>query len=157
MKLIVGAVGGALLAGLTAKLLGGSDPRQKVIKIALEQLGEQDPDTYWAEVQPGLVRTGASWCGGFALWVLRQAGLTEWPWIVGKGFLFNLPITRNPLPGDIVYFQKLQHHAILKSIDGTTVMTIDGNQSPGESVRERTRALGDVTAFYSIQPLIDAS
>ena len=45
-----------------------------------------------------------------------------------------------------------QHHAVVKSVDGNQVTTIDGN-SPGSVVAERTRPKGGI-AFFSIGPLI---
>jgi hypothetical protein len=132
------------------------DPRQKVIELAMTQLGEQDPDKYWSDVQPALMGSPHSiaWCGGFALWLLRQAGLTDWKWEIGKGFASRLPRTTSPRPGDIAYFDHLQHHAIVKNVNGDELTTIDGNQSPGEQVKERIRSIKEVTAFYSIEPLI---
>jgi hypothetical protein len=128
-------------------------PRERVVAIALGELGQQNPDRYWSDVQPRLEGTQAAWCGGFALWVLRQAGLTDWPWEVGKGFCYRLPTTRAPQPGDIAYFRELQHHAIVESVDAQHVHTIDGNQR-GETVARRSRPRSDVAAFYSIEPLL---
>lgn len=158
----IGAIGtvfaGAL--GLVFKMF--ESPRQKIVRIAKTQLGEQDPSKYWKVVAPDLVGTTAAWCGGFALWALKQAGLlANLDWTVGKGFLFkanngkSLPTTHDPKPGDIVYFDApFQHHAIVESIDGDTLHTIDGNQSPGEQVKLRTRNKKEATAFYSIEPLL---
>lgn len=70
--------GGALLAGgalLIAKKLTPEHPRIRVVKAAASQLGVQNADKYWALVNPGLVGSGKAWCGGFALWALKQAGL----------------------------------------------------------------------------------
>ncbi len=137
-------------------------PREKIVDAALGELGDQNPDKYWGLVQPVMVGSGAAWCGGFALWALKQAGLApELDWTVGKGFIFKgndgkqLPTTKNPKPGDIAYFNNLQHHAIVKSFDGVTLETIDGNQGPGEKVTQRKRSPGEVTAFFSIEPLLN--
>lgn len=133
------------------------DARRLVVDIALSQLGVQDPDRYWAVVQPGLVSTDAAWCGGFALWVLHEAGLTTRQWEIGKGFLYKLPRTTSPLPGDLAYYdQPLQHHAIVEFVDtGGNVHTIDGNQT-GETVARRTRQKS-AGVYYSIQPMIEFS
>lgn len=154
---------GAAVAGAVAGIAGlvmTRDPRAKVVRIAKGQLGVQNPDKYWAVVQPGLMGnpSGVAWCGGFALWALRQAGLTDATWEIGKGFASRLlRTTKTPMQGDIAYFDKpFQHHAIVDRVDGDTLYTVDGNQSPGEQVALRTRKLGDATAFYSIQSLIDA-
>jgi len=159
----------ALAAGLGVTVLMAfgvkkmfMSPRDKIIGAALRELGEQNPDKYWSVVQPGLVGSGAAWCGGFALWVLKEAGLAgDLDWEIGKGFIFKgaggraLSQTKEPQPGDIAYFaEPFQHHAIVKSFDGETLETIDGNQGPGEQVKVRTRNPKEATAFYSIEPLI---
>jgi hypothetical protein len=129
--------------------------RRRILEVARGELGEQNPDKYWAETAPALGGSGAAWCGGFALWVLHEAGVgTEVPWVVGKGFCFRLPQTSTPQPGDIAYFDRAQHHAIVVRVDGDTLHTIDGNQPPGESVTERTRPVSDVRAFFDVGPLI---
>lgn len=89
------------------------------------------------------------------MWVLREANLTSGKWVMGKGFASKLPQTKLPEPGDVAYFEHLQHHAIVEHIlPNGALVTIDGNQ-PGESVRRRERHRGDATAFFSIQPLVD--
>lgn len=159
LKVLVSAVTVLGVGTLISKVARSS--RQKVVDAALTQLGEQDPDKYWGIVQPAMVKTGAAWCGGFALWALKQAGLaSNIDWTVGKGFIFkgasgrSLPITKSPQPGDIAYFNNLQHHAVVKEVNGPELVTIDGNQGPGEQVKLRTRNIGAVTAFYSIEPLL---
>jgi hypothetical protein len=134
------------------------DPRARVVAIAQNELGAQNPVKYWEEVLPpekqGRGFSGA-WCGGFALWCLRQAGIAQQTdWQIGKGFCFNLPRTASPLPGDIAYIdQPFQHHAIVVSANGDSIRTIDGNQA-GSTVQERTRKRGQITAFFSIDPLL---
>jgi hypothetical protein len=159
-------VAGAAVAGGAALLVGKrltpDNPRIRVVKVAASQLGVQDPDKYWALVNPGLVNSGKAWCGGFALWALKQAGLApDAVWHTnankeGYGFaeVYRLPKTKNPLPGDIAYYdQPYQHHAIVTANDGQTVSTIDGNQA-GNTVDVRTRPLSSATAYYSIQPWV---
>ena len=131
-----------------------TDKRARVLRTAMAELGPRDPDKYWRDVQPALVGERLAWCGGFALWVLRKAGLTDWQWVPEQGFLGRLPRTNNPQPGDIAYFSEFQHHAIVKKTDGKTLWTIDGNQAPGESVRVRERPITAAHSFYSIEPLV---
>lgn len=134
------------------------DARLAVILIARGELGEQDPDKYWHVVQPGLVghRHDVSWCGGFALWCLRQARLCDWDWVIGKGFLFHLPATHEPKAGDIAYFGNLSHHAIVELVQDGKLHSIDGNTMPypKEGVTAKTRDLSQVTVFYSIAHLV---
>lgn len=158
-KIAIGTAIASVIGAGAALLFTGSDYRKKVVAIARGEIGPQDPDKYWAVVQPALMGNpkGISWCGGEALWVLHQAGLTDIMWEIGKGFAAkHLPTTRDPLPGDIAYFdQPFQHHAIVEKIEGGNLYTIDGNQSPGEQVLPKIRNKNSATAFYSIQPLID--
>lgn len=156
------AIAGAVVTaiGVVVGSMFVKDPRQKVVKAAKGEVGPQNPDKYWSEVQPALMGnpTGIAWCGGFALWALKQAGLTEANWEIGKGFASRLlNTTKTPQPGDIAYYdQPFQHHAIVEKVDGNNVYTIDGNQSPGEQVLERVRPLNAATAYYSIESLIGA-
>lgn len=139
------------------------DARARVLAIAEAELGQQDPDKYWRLVCPALMGNPhkVAWCGGFALWCLRQAGFTDWDWLVYRGpgtpsgFLFRLLPTRDPKPGDIAYFDHLQHHAIVRAVHGPYVDTIDGNAmaSPLEGVVQKTHHITGCT-FYSIASLI---
>ncbi len=119
---------------------------------------------YWGDVlhQPDAAPHPREWCGAFALWCLHQAGLGKsLRWVFGPpqyGFLYNLPTTAQPKPGDVAYLDRpWQHHAIVVSADGGSVVTIDGNQGNAEPVKEHTAALAHWTAFYSIAPLLTAA
>lgn len=141
-------------------LLQPQGPRQRVISIARSQIGQGKGDE-WKKYMQGVVThppgQRVSWCGIFATWVLHQAGLTSEKWIYGKGISRLLKQTNNPKPGDILYIdQPYQHHGIVERIDGNTVYSIDGN-SPGGVVAPRKRDMSEITAFYSIGPLIGES
>lgn len=103
--------------------------------------------------------TGGDWCGIYVLRSLQQAGLAKGvKWIQSRGFIdpLGLPLTSNPLPGDIVYVPSpFQHQAMVVSYDPTTgmVTSIDGNQ-PGIEPKVRFVQNGNIR-FYSIQPLVD--
>lgn len=137
-----------------------TDPRRlAVVAVARAELGKQDPSKYWDAVLPPAQQNSGfvgEWCGGFALWCLRQAGLAQnVNWEIGKGFCYRLPITLTPEPGDVVYLdQPYQHHAILSEANAERVITIDGNQA-GDTVRLVTRQRSRVTAFFSIAPLLE--
>lgn len=140
--------------------------RARVVELAVAELGLSDAAKYWGAVLPGWSGPFPKyWCGGFALWCLRQAGLCDWIWEVSEvnapkghyGFLRHLPRTTDPRPGDIGYLdQPYQHHFIVEAADKHTLTSIDGNQgSPG--VQRRHRAVNGQAAFYSIAALLPTS
>lgn len=141
--------------------------RQEVISKAREQIGPWGKGSsqvigYWRAVLPpawsnALVKQYAAakeWCGGFALWALKQAGIAgAVHWVDGIGFLAGakLPRTTSPELGDVAVFPvPFWHHALVVSWermadfftkDGEAharfqLVTVDGNQ-PG--VAERVR------------------
>lgn len=150
--------------------------RDRVVEIARAQLetGDHTGLAYWTEVLPDWPEGSPHprhWCGAMALACLRWAELCEWVWVPGKGFIYHdgdgnrlreprLHITRFPEPGDIAYFQANQHYAIVESVDGDKLVTIDGNQSnrgapPHKQrnpaiLRRDDRKVRDVYAFFSI-------
>ena len=129
--------------------------RSLVVDLATREIGKSDPTKYWREVLQSGPPFPPHWCGAFALWALREASLTDWYWQIGKGFLYRLPRTRTPEPGDIGYQdQPFQHHFLLTEVDTHTLTSVDGNQgTPG--VQLRHRAVGSPKlAFYSIAPLL---
>lgn len=165
--------------------------RQEIVKIAGDEVGPQvkgSPQVvaYCRDVLPpswsdAMVRQYAKakeWCGIFALWCLRRAGLAaSVHWLDGIGFLgpAKLPRTLSPEPGDIAYFAApFQHHAVVVSWEriadkerregaSTTwlprwrLVTIDGNQPDvKERVREIVPAEKPGPLFYSIEPLLRA-
>lgn len=131
--------------------------RDRVVALASAEVGSSDPAKYWRDVlaQPWHGAYPRHWCGAFALWCLRQAELTDWHWEVGKGFLWRLPRTKTPEPGDIGYVdQPFQHHYVIADAGKHTLTSVDGNQgSPG--VQERHRAVAKDT-YFSIAPLLRA-
>jgi hypothetical protein len=158
---IASLAGGAALLWKNRNALGGGDsPRIRVIKAALGEIGSSNAAKYWASSLPGTNMAGQSWCGAFALWSLHQAGLaTDWLWEPGLGFLMathhNLPRTSDPQPGDIAYFDKYQHEAVIYNTTPTTVLLVNGNGTAGKvSISEVPKS--SVTAFFSIEPLIAA-
>jgi hypothetical protein len=149
--------------------------RARVVNVALQELGQRDPLKYWRDVMPGVddaqlekYAKTRDWCGGFALWCIKQAGLApDMHWKDGKGFCYQLPTTTDPKPGDIAFFKTLNHHAIVLNYDPVTgvLRTIDGNQGPKlhpdepgsirTTVTEHTRKASDATTFFSIAPLVE--
>jgi len=101
------------------------------------------------------------WCGGFTLYCLKMAGLAQSVfWKDGIGYCEPSKLThvRVPQPGDIAYFAKNSHYAIVEEVRGDVFDSIDGNQGatlarPSIKVY-RGRPLSSVAAFYSIQPFL---
>lgn len=136
------------------------DARARVVSLAQGEIGIQDPDKYWHLVCPALMGHAhdVAWCGGFALWCLRTAGLVDWSWKIGSGFLEvkGLPRVSLPEPGDIGYLAKNAHHFVVVDCHDGVVDSVDGNHipAPREGVGVATRPIRDVTAFYSIRNLV---
>lgn len=129
--------------------------RARVVAIAKGEVGEQDPNKYYQTVAPmylGTKPNEKAWCGVFALWCLGQAGLCPWKWIDGKGFLYRLPKVDLPEPGDIAYFDRMQHHAIVTDAKNGKVYTVDGNglPAPKEGVKEHSHTIGEGVRYFSI-------
>jgi hypothetical protein len=135
------------------------DPkRADILRSALCDLDNADPTKYWKDVLPGARPPfPKSWCGAAVLYWLHSAGIcSDLQWVIGKGFLYNLPQTTNPQPGDVAYLDKpFQHHCLVVSADEDTVKTIDGNSRHTDTIGVsrvvlRTRKRNEFTAFYSI-------
>lgn len=117
---------------------------------------------YWADVLPvgtALRDYPPEWCGGFCLFALHRAELgldVFWRGGFAAKHLRVRPVGELPEPGDVAYFTRNQHHAIVESVDATarTFDSIDGNQPA--ILRHAGRSLDVVHAFYSISPLIEA-
>jgi hypothetical protein len=168
----IGAVGLAalILASIASSLLGTDENklRAKVVKAAEGQLDNTDASIYWKDVMGGIGGWPKDWCGAFALWALHQAGLAlNVKWVQSLGFLLVAPHALKPVqvpkPGDIAYFNRSQHHAVVRRVNADgTVDLINGNGfnpaiqngAISEVAASRTH-MSNVTAFYSIQPFID--
>lgn len=141
--------------------MGMNPQRADIIRSALVDLDNADPTKYWKGVLGGNPPFPKSWCGAAVLYWLHSAGIcSDLRWEIGKGFLYHLPTTTDPQPGDIGYIdQPFQHHCLVVSVDEDTVKTIDGNSRDtgmtGVSrVVLRTRRRSEFTAFYSVDGFI---
>lgn len=145
-------------ARLAPKPRAESDLRAAVVAEAMTQVGKANLDTYFAAVAPQYVGEHPQWCGIFALWALYTAGVApaDVKWKTGYGFLYRLPQTSNPKPGDVAYFEKLQHQALVKWVKDGQVGLINGNGAGGV-VSESVAPLEKAKAYYSIRPWIDAA
>ena len=156
-------VAGGTLVPLSASELAALDPRARVVAIAVGELDSDDWQHYQTEaapVYPFGVRK--SWCGIFALWCLRQAGLTEWLWKDRDGFVFRLGwrVTSSPQPGDIgVKHEPYAHHWVVERVDFVAgiIHAIAGNGEGGEVVRQQYSLGSREIDVYTIQRLVDAA
>jgi len=165
-------IGGALLLWLLisdntnkkAQTMTTFGKRMSIVRTALEEVGQSDASKYGAP-------KGVDWCGIFDLWVYHQNGiLTDVNWAFAEdinrdgktdfGFLMvspkALPMTNSPEPGDIAYFNKNQHHALVESVRGDEIDLINGNGIGGKVTRGTVKRF-QVTAFFSVAPYLKDS
>jgi len=135
-----------------------AEARQYVAALARSYLGRSDEDTFWARC--GVAKPyPTSWCGAFALSILREAGLCSWTWDFEwlnqynrSGFLWHLaPPRHTPELGDMCYVdQPYQHHAVVVRTDPLEL--VNGNGKGG--VVALSGAPTHPHVFYPIQPLL---
>lgn len=113
-----------------------SAARAAVVEAALGEIGKTDPRRYWSAVSTHSEPWSAEWSGPFALWSLRTAGLVEWPWHEGSGFLYRLveivaPSLRSLVPADCVYLSQLERHALVVDTSSDHALLVLGNGRAG--------------------------
>lgn len=133
-----------------------NDPRDAIVAWAESQEGLSDPAPYWQQVL-GQPSGPKSWCGAFAVSALQHNGVAVGHrWAIGKGLEATLPKlakTSDPQRGDIAYFTKNQHMAIVVDVTPVSVRLVNGNGVGGRvTINERPRS--EVAAFYSIEPYL---
>jgi hypothetical protein len=134
--------------------------RARVVKRARAEEGQARTNIYYADAAPQYVNEHPNWCGIFALWCLRQEHLTDKVWKTGYGFLLTsppLPQVSDPKPGDIAYFTKYQHQAVVLANNGDGTVTLANGNGIGGVVSIGTRPISDAAAYYSIQKLCEAA
>jgi hypothetical protein len=94
------------------------------------------------------------WCGIFACYVVRQAGITVARWTLNGGKIYNLSLNwgnAGMQPGDIAMIVAGNHHFIVTDVDygSKTMKTVEGNTS-GQYIRSRSRKTTEPYAYYSI-------
>jgi hypothetical protein len=109
-----------------------------------------------------------SWCGIFATWVWRRAGITSVKFKLWDGQTAGigtideseggartwrkLPIcqwhTGSICEGDIGYLDKGQHHFIIIAVDGNDLLTVDGNAKGSSIIVCRKHLRHDAVAYY---------
>ena len=140
--------------------------RTQIVTIARSQEGKSDPDVYWREVLPHPDKPPypKSWCGAGYMWCLHQAhdGLKVLKWKRGFGITsafqvakLPFPTTRDPKPGDMAYFTKNQHHAVVEETAGGLVRLVNFNGNGGKVTRNQV-SFQAPAAYYSIGPVLAA-
>ncbi|MFZ2958043.1 MAG: hypothetical protein WA705_14240 [Candidatus Ozemobacteraceae bacterium] len=127
----------------------------------MSNLEKEQPSWYQQLKAPGKrIKNGpAHWCGIFCVWAWRSAGLPVY-WntkVIGckyQGKMSNIQM------GDICIIKKQynanNHHCLVKSRDGNSLVTIDGNQSyQGISINKRT--VDQIEIFYSVADAMGAA
>lgn len=139
-----------------------NEVRARLLEIAHVELNNANPREYWQDTLGTWAADhskGYHWCGVFCLWCLRRVELCDWTWSIAKdkpGFLFRLPRTTTPEPGDIAYFDApYQHHALVQRVEGDRLYVIQGNYGTPGHVAESDHSIRDRRpAFYSIERLV---
>ena len=155
------------------KRLGG-DRLAAYIKASMNWTDAQIPKDWKKKIEPIQTPTKAgerkhevnNWCGYFVTYALKTGGARQsikWQPSIGikkefktKGPLGYRKDFANMKPGDVALFSMASHHALVASVEGKHVITIDGNASYGE-VNIHRRELGKgaqkIIGFYSLDDL----
>lgn len=96
-----------------------------------------------------------SWCGIFVFWALNKSGVPMPKWKLGERMI-KLEAARapgtQPMPGDIAYRNAYSHFAIVESVNGGTVTTVNGNTAGednlGGQVQTKDHPMSEWTAFF---------
>lgn len=104
--------------------------------------------------------SGVSWCGIFATWVLKKAGLTDAAWVVRKGIVGSrvklVTIPTGFDVGDVVVFRGAEvHHAIVSEMPAyycgdDSIQTINGNSGPQAIEVHRKYRAKDIAYYYKV-------
>lgn len=97
--------------------------------------------------QPGT--GGVSWCGIFATWCARRAGVaTKWTAGLGPTGLAKVAGSVGMQPGDIVVEKGATvHHYVVASIDGDQIVSVNGN-SDAQSILVKPKSRAGVWYYY---------
>lgn len=97
-----------------------------------------------------------SWCGIFVFWALNKSGVPMPKWKLGERMIKPEAARtpgEQPMPGDIAYRNAYSHFAIVDTVIGGTVTTVNGNTAGednlGGQVQTIDHPLSDWTAFFN--------
>ncbi|MEO6548951.1 MAG: DUF4157 domain-containing protein, partial [Ferruginibacter sp.] len=105
---------------------------------------------------PGERDAMPSWCGIFVFWALNKSGVPMPKWTIG-GNMIDLkaayPPGYSPRPGDIAYKSGYSHYAIVESVNGDTVRSVNGNtageNNMGGQIQSREHPISNWTGFFN--------
>jgi peptidoglycan hydrolase-like protein with peptidoglycan-binding domain len=146
----------AATPGVAAKLAGArdlSDPRKRSYRLGHTRLLKYFRVTGAAKATPfmeqavtyleksGQLAPMPHWCGIFALWAVKTAGMNVGGWNLGKGIssVTGFRQTHSPAPGDVGYetLGEFQHHFLIEKVvpEGKRLRlhTIEGNSPPNSN------------------------
>jgi len=122
-----------------------------------ETVFNEDDISYLTD--PGNLAPCPHWCGIFALWAIKTAGMSVGDWVVSKGISvvsgFSQINAIDVDKGDVGYVDKpFNHHFIIDNVFTQggimKVNTIEGNSSPSSNFSFKTRDVSSISGFYSI-------
>jgi len=127
---------------------------KKFYEVAYKINDLEKERSWWMADIKGVGKKVNDWCGIFCIWAWRSAGLpVHWNTkVIGCKYRGQKNLLA---PGDIVIMKNkdpekpLNHHCMIKSIDGNNAETIDGNQGI-DSIMFRNRKVSDIEIFYSV-------
>lgn len=103
-----------------------------------------------------------SWCGIFVFWALNKSGVPMPKWELGRNVIKPEAVNPPgyvPQPGDIAWRRAYSHFAIVESVSGDTVKTVNGNtagaDNMGGQVQSVDHKLDSWSAFFS--PVLTAT
>lgn len=122
----------------------------KDLDSKISNAGDKNYTKYWRDLDNKM--QGQPWCQAFVNWIFEQAygkaearkllcSPNEWsyytPTAAGYFKAKGQWHTKDPQPGDIVYFknsERICHVGIVKAVKGNTITTIEGNTSSAVGV-----------------------
>lgn len=156
MAVVAVARAEASIPGVAAKLPEGKDPsdrngrsfrmgHRRLLKY-FEGTGAINMTPFMRDVVTHLGKSGQlapmpHWCGIFALWAIKTAGLPVGSWVQSQGIsmVAGFRQTTSPAPGDVGFeaLGEFQHHFIVEKAvpEGSVIRlhTIEGNSPPNSN------------------------
>jgi hypothetical protein len=105
-----------------------------------------------------------NWCGFFATYCMKSAGLSTPHWLPGQGIVGNpMEIQKQwgyagVQPGDVAILAHNSHHIVIYEVGPDYIVDIEGNGDPppdqqylGGVITTKRRDITAITAYYQIQ------